>query len=505
MGARSPVFPTASILRIGTLAALAIFLGSCGPAPDALLPSTVQLLPCRVKGIETDARCGSISVAENREAKVVPTTARRLTIHFAILPAVARSRRSDPVFLFAGGPGQSAIAVAGVLGPLFSKINKTRDLVFIDLRGTGQSHPLNCDIPKQFESLAAQLDAGFVSAQLNACGEKLVAAGEDPSQYITSIAVRDVDDVRQALGYVRLNLWGISYGTRAALEYLRQFPEHVRTVTLDGVAPAWMKVPISFSIDGETALQRLLKDCAADAACQATHPHLAENVNALVTKLTSGPISVTALHPLTGRSESIRITQGALADWLRAPLYAPITSSLLPEAIDRAAQGEYSPLVALELAISSSLGEDLSFGAHLAVICAEDMSQISDADIDSVRATVFGTAFFDSYRRMCASWRVGHPPGAFFEPVHSDVPVLILSGGLDPATPPRWAAEVMRTLPHARQIVAPQLGHGVTAQGCATELIEQFIGSTNANAPDGHCLADLPRPYFFRPITLAAP
>jgi pimeloyl-ACP methyl ester carboxylesterase len=462
---------------------------ACGRAAAA------DLSACHLPGIDREVRCGSIEVAENPDAPA----GRRIAIHFAVVPALARNKAPDPVFVFAGGPGQSATRVARQLQAVFAQVNARRDIVYVDQRGTGRSNPLRCDRGPRLPTLAESVDAKQAQARLAECLRKLRSDGHDLSQYASWIALRDVDAVRAALGYERINLWGGSYGTRAALEYLRQFPQHVRSAVLDGAAPADMVLPASFAVDSESALARLLDACAAEPACRARHPRLAADIDRLLAQAGGGQRVVTT-HPLTGRAEPFVLDRPLLASLLRAPLYAPQLAAVLPHALASAGGGDYAALVALALSLAGSIEDGLAEGMHYAVICAEDVPRVDAAAVAAAHATRFGTVFIDVYRETCRDVPVRAVPPAFFSLPRHDVPVLILSGGADPATPPRHGERIAAALPRARHLVAPNLGHGITAQGCAPELITRFFRQGDFEGIDGACLARLPAPTFFRPI-----
>ena len=204
----------------------------------------------------------------------------QIDVHFAVLPALAHNKLPDPVFFFAGGPGQSAIELAGPVAAQMGRLNNRRDLVFVDQRGTGRSAPLRCETDEQpLRPLAEQFDPQLQLARLATCRERLMRLPHgDLRRYTTPIAMADADAVRRALGAPTINLVGASYGTRAALEYMRQFPRAVRRVVLDGVAPADMVLPASFSADNQAALDGLFEWCAADADCNARHPRLRATV-----------------------------------------------------------------------------------------------------------------------------------------------------------------------------------------------------------------------------------
>ncbi len=273
-------------------------------------------------------------------------SSRTIEVRFAVVPAVARNKQPDPIFVFAGGPGQAATKVARQVMPVLAELNARRDLVFIDQRGTGRSNALECDIDEG--SLASALEPEQQLARLGPCLKALPA---DLRQYATWIAVRDFEAIRAQLGAAKVNLWGASYGTRAALEYMRQYPERVRTAVLDGVAPPDMALPVSFALDAEAALKSLADLCARDEQCRTRYPDFDQRVSALLKRAESG-IDIRIPHPLTGVTESFRLDRKMLASLLRAPLYVPQLASVLPYALGEAGRGDFTALVALSAAIS---------------------------------------------------------------------------------------------------------------------------------------------------------
>lgn len=471
---------------------MAIFaLASCTPSPDPGR-GTVKLAECRLKGLERAVLCGSHEVWEDRASR----QGRRISLGIAVIPARRRAAEHDPIVVLAGGPGQGAIALASQVLPLFSRLNDTRDIVLIDQRGTGRSNALACEDEKT-TSIQAMFEDALPERMVLDC---LASLDADPRHYATPAAVADLDETLGALGYGQVNLWGGSYGTRVALEFLRRHPGRVRTATLDGVAPMGMKLPLSFVADGESAFDKLVADCEKQAACAQAYPGLSQEVRSLRSQLARRPAQASITDPVTGEPQGLRVTENVLLSSLFRPLYAPELASLVPLAIARAAGGDFNPLLAQNLEFTADVAENLSVGMHLSVVCSEDVPRITPADLAGTTKAFFGRTLVDDFLRACRHWPRAELPADFYEPVRSRAPVLILSGGIDPATPPRHGDEVAATLTHARHAVAPNLSHGVSGRGCAPRLIERFIRDADGRSLDVACLARIPRPLFVLPI-----
>jgi pimeloyl-ACP methyl ester carboxylesterase len=482
------------MIRLLVLVAAGLLLASCSPDPSASR-ATLALAPCRLPGVDASAQCGSYDVWENRDAK----SGRKISLNIAVVQARVRAREPDPVVIFAGGPGQGAVSLANQVMPLFAKLNDTRDIVLVDQRGTGQSNPLECD-DDETQALQSVFEDALPERVVRNC---LGALDADPAQYATPAAVADLEEVRAALGYERLNLWGGSYGTRVALEYTRRHGAHVRSMVLDGVAPANMKLPLSFVTDGEAALTRLFEACDAQVLCKRTYPALRETIAKLRVELSRRPARAAIQNPRTGERDLINVTENVFLSGLFRPLYVAELASLLPLGVSSAASGDFNPLLAQNLEFADDISENLSLGMHLSVLCSEDIPRITPQDLAAATRSFFGQALVDDFLRACAIWPRAAMPADFYDPVRSTVPTLILSGGIDPATPPRHGDEVAKTLPNSKHFVAPQLGHGVSLHGCAPRLIESFVRKGSADTLDGSCLSRIPRPLFVLPLAQA--
>ncbi len=460
-------------------------------APAVSAAAGLSLHPCRLNGLEHDALCGTL----RRPLDPAHPDGTTIGLQVAVLPAVARQKLPDPVFFFAGGPGQSAIGLAGTIERLVTRLGARRDLVLIDQRGTGHSAPLQCDTPPPAEGLARALDRGAQLAAIDACRVQLQKLPwGDLRFYTTTIAMADADAVRAALGADRVDLVGISYGTRAALEYLRLYPQHVRRVVIDGVAPSDMTLPESFDVDERADIAKLVRDCAAEKACDRAHPGLGETWQRLMASL---PRAVDVDDPLTAKPLHVTMTRGAVEGIVRSALYAPAMGAILPHAIEEAAAGRFGVLMALGSAQGGGSPTDLSEGEHFSVVCAEDAPRVTAA------ASAPDESMQGLYRDACAHWPRGEVPAAFYTIAPARSPVLLLSGGLDPVTPPRHAERVARALgPLARSVVVANSGHGVSALPCMRDAVFRFIDEATdagAQAVDMSCAAKVPRPLAFQP------
>lgn len=479
------------LLRLAASGLVAAF-GFAQAAPPLVLS------PCWLKGWPRAAQCGVLQ----RPLDPAKPQGVMIDVHVAVVPALARNKAPDAVFFFAGGPGQSAIDLAGPLTAAHARLQQRRDLVFVDQRGTGRSAPLKCpddDERAALQPQAARGDSAQRLARLQACRTSLQALPHgDLRLYTTDIAMADVDAVRQALGVARLNAIGASYGTRAVLSYQRQFPQSMRRAVLDGVVPPDMRLPDAAAVDNQAAYDALLRACADDAACARRHPDLATRLPALLASL---PRTVDLPHPVSGRIEHVSLDREAVLGLVRAPLYSPALAAGLPAALAEAADGRWAPLAALAQLLGGGAG-GIATGQHFSVVCAEDLGPgVPPLSAPSAPSLLDGQAAL--YRSVCADWPRGRVDAAFYTMPPAPAPTWLLSGTLDPVTPPRHGARVAAALgTRARHLIVPNVGHGVLAQACLREAVARFITTDDdaaALAQPADCAAALPRPLFFVP------
>ncbi len=482
----------------------AAMLSGCGAgdsAPNsAVTPKvTLDLKACRVKGVDSEVKCATLDVFENREAR----QGRKIALNIVVLPASARVKENDPIFLFAGGPGQAATDLAQQALQLLGGLNDKRDIVLIDQRGTGKSNLLNCKLPDDDApgmSDPVQRNA-LITKFSSECRDEL-AKKADLTQYTTTIAMADYEDVRVALGAEKINMFGVSYGSRSSMEYLRRYPQHVRSVVIDAVVSPSMALAMDFASDAGAAYEKMLADCDADIACKKSFPNLRADVDALLQKLATAPVKAPVTNGVTGLSKEIEISHDSVLGAIFSSLYVPELAAVLPQSLAKAKQGDYTPLFAQNALFFGDGREDsIAYGMRLSVMCAEDVPRYTAADIASQATRApFGRLFVDQMAVSCAVWPKGKMATDFYEPVKSAAPVLILSGALDPVTPPAHAEVVKQSLSNALHLIAPNAGHGVASRGCAPKLIKKFYETASVAGLDGECLKKLLRPMFYEPL-----
>jgi pimeloyl-ACP methyl ester carboxylesterase len=465
--------------------------------------TSMHLEPCRIAGLDglvsTEARCGTLTVPEDPGDPAGATI--RLAI--AVVPAISTKAKPDPLFLVAGGPGQGSIHGFAPLLSAFAGIRRERDIVMVDQRGTGGSNRLDCAMPDD------ALESGELEpAELRDLAQEcLPTLRGRPEFYTTSIAVRDLDAVRAALGYPRVNVYGGSYGTRVAQHYARRYPQQTRTVVLDGVVPPALALVPSIAIESQRALDRVYARCAADPECDQRFPALAAQYAKLDARLTQGPITVTLIDPVKGGNRRLGVTRAHLVTMARMLTYSPGTASILPLVLHEAAtNGNYGPLAAQAEMIGDDLERMIAMGMHNSVVCAEDAPRFADAvDRGALEATAIGSLMVDGMRAICEVWPRGPVDDDFAEPLDSEVPALLLSGEFDPATPASYGAMAAEGFRYGLHVVVPGQGHGQTRLPCVQKLMRRFIDAGSVAGLDIACFGKLEPVPFFLSFSGSAP
>ena len=432
--------------------------------------------PCRLPGMNEDARCASFEVYENRAAQ----RGRKIGLRVAVLPALSERPAPDPLVVLAGGPGQAATDNAEFFAEVFAGVRRERDVVLVDQRGTGGSHRLGCD-PYRKE-LQSYFGDRFPIAGVKLCRSEL-EKNADLRFYTTAVAMDDLDEVRAKLGYERINLFGTSYGTRAAQVYMHRYPRRVRSVILKGV----MSFDLTAVPATERALDLLFEDCAADETCRAAYPEIRQEYARVRARLDRGPVAVELLNPQTGKSEQIKLPLLVLLSALRGLLQNTGSASQTLALIHAAARNDFTPLAKYVLASRRAFTGAVAIGMSLSVLCTEDVAL-------KPGTSVVGP---DDLTAVCREWPRGRLQSSEAAQVRSDVPALLITGWLDPATPPQWAEDVAKHLPHSLNLVIRNGSHSYTGMApCVNGVMTSFVATGTVTGLDTSCVKQIRRPPF---------
>jgi len=480
-----------SIARASVLT-LSVLISGCATSSAAVPPSPrkLELEPCRVPGLEEDLRCGTFHVPENRR------TGQGRTLPLKVIVIPARSQQpGEPIFYLSGGPGQAATESAQYAATSWQRQN--HDVVLVDMRGTGEGHKLDCQLGSDDELQAYLVPIFFEGSRFSACRDEL-SKKADLTQYTTPNSMQDLDEVRQALGYGKIHLEGGSYGTRAGLTYLRMYGQNVRSAYLSGLVPLSNRSPLFHAAAAQRAFELTVAECEAEASCRTAYPSPREDLAAILQSLREKPARVRVKHPVTGAPAELSLSEPAFTDGLRVMLYSAERGRTVPLLLQRARAGDYTPFAEAALMSSRGLREALRFGLLLSITCSEDVARIRPEEVEKETAG----SFIGAYRvrgqmAACAEWPEAQVPEDYFRPFTSQVPVLLVSGNLDPVTPPQWAEEAKKSLPNSLHVVTP--GGHTAGNECVDSLAREMFRTGSVQGLDTSCVKALRNPPFVLP------
>lgn len=496
MNPRSANRALLSLLALACIAALPACTGDRQARADADVGQRLKLKPCSLPspltGKSIEAQCGTFEVPENREKP----DGRKIALNIAwIGPDEPGDTLPDPIVFLAGGPGQSAVDTFPMLAPVLSDANKNRGFLLVDQRGTGKSNLLSCKLD---EDSAEPATAAEAMAQMQAITRRCIddlSAKADLTQYTTTNAVADLEDIRKAIGAPAYNLIGISYGTRVAQQYALRHPTTTRTVTLDSPVPNAIGLGNIFARNLEDALDAQFALCKESPACAKKMGDPRAELQSLLDRLRAQPAQVTYRDASTGEEQTGTLTASTVAGLVRMYAYMPAAGALLPQLIHEANNGRYSGLMALAGMLKGEMKDSMAMGMQFSVVCSEDADSMVARDED--KGTVLGNEITGGMAEACKQWPRGHKPADFNQPLKGDLPVLVLAGEFDPVTPPRYGEEIVKTLPQSRLLVLKGQGHSVLPSGCMPKLFAQFVERADAKGLDAKCLDSLgPAPPF---------
>ena len=444
----------------------------------------LALEDCRIRAARgfpgIKARCGTLQRHEDPANPDSPI----LSLFVAVVPALSLEPQPDPLVPIAGGPGQASSDFYAAYQGAFEKVRRNRDIVLLDQRGTGQSAAMNCEAVEDI--IEGRFSREQTLAVTQECLEQLP---HDPRFFTTSVAVGDLEALRQALGYSAFNLYGISYGSRVAQHFVRRYPASTRTVILDGVVPPQIALGPAIAIEAQNALDAIFERCAESEVCAERFPDIREDFSILQAELVDEPVTINLPDPLTGKPEEMSFGPQELAAALRLLSYHPNSVAVMPMLINEAIRGNYAPLASQFMMIAASVSDAMSIGMHNAVVCTEDAPYFAGEQVsrDALDATYIGPLQLDALETICSVWPTGVLDEDFKTPLASDLPVLLLSGEADPVTPPHYAELAAIDLDNARLLTGRKQGHGQAPRGCMPDLIAEFVESANNHDLDAGC------------------
>ena len=464
-----------------------------------VVPGSILLMPCEVPGTRPGAKekalCGSYAVFENRATN----RGRKITLKIVVFPATGPRKEADPLFYIPGGPGSSATEEAPFIAAQLAKIRASRAIVYLHPLGTAVTYPLPSDLHNPTD-LQSYFGDYFPLDAVRTCRKQLEQKA-DLKLYTTPVAMDDLDEVREALGHKQINIYAGSYGTRAALDYLKRYSKHVRAVIMQGVSPTDQFMPRDFPQHTERALNGILDECVADAACKAAYPNLRSEVRSVLERLLKGPVAVEMKDPKTGTQAKIQFSRELAAEAIRYMLYQPGAASRIPLFIHLAEEGNYSPLaeVALNYRRRHGTGSN-GTGMYLSVTCAEDVPWIKPGEGERNAANTFlGDYRLRHQRAACELWPRANLSKGYREPTRTQVPALIFTGQWDPVTPPFYGDEASKYLPNGLHLVVPYGGHGfggLDGLDCIEKLTTEFVERGTTRGLDTSCMKNIRRRRF---------
>ena len=477
--------------------ALALLLAGCpggGSAADRWAvrePAPLKLEPCQAPGSTEMLECGVYHAPEDRTVTGGRTIPLKVVVARARKPLPGRY----PIFYFDGGPGSAATRNAGFIAT--AQEREHHDYVLIDQRGTGEGHRLACPGPGNDAEMGSWLESVYQAPYPEQCRAKYEKTN-DLRLYTTPIAMQDYDEIRRALGYDKINLYGGSYGARSAMIYMKMFGDSVHAAVIGAHVPFEAKLPLYHPKGAQDALDRVFAECAADTACNAAFPTPRQDFQAAHSRLQSAPVTVKFKHPQTGAEVTARLTSARFAGTIRAMLYSFGTQRQLPLALHKAANGDFSTF-ATAAVFARGANMQLAAGMALSATCTEDVARITPAEIArETQGTFLGARFVEERKEACAIWPQGELPPDLFEPFQRNVPMLLMTGTHDPVTP-EWMTEAYaRHFPNSRAFTLPA-GHSLPDDKCITDATLSLFAAADPNKVDLTCVAGMKLPPFALP------
>jgi pimeloyl-ACP methyl ester carboxylesterase len=330
----------------------------------------------------------------------------------------------------------------------------------------------------------------YPPAEVAACAREL-STRADLRQYTTESAAHDIDAVRAVLGYARVDLMGLSYGTILAQAYMKLYPERVRTAALMGTVPLGEQLPLHHAANAEATLHAIFGDCRFDPNCHAAFPRVADDWQAMNLRLRTSSVTVKA------GMTSVALQSGPFLETTRSVMNTIFAQRALPRAVHLAAGGNFTPFLAL---FPKEQSQVIALGLYLSVTCPEGTRRIGPTEAAQETAgTSFGRYRVDEQIAACRQWPAAHANPDLLTPLSSAIPVLLIAGGRDSTAPPAWARKVAATLPNSRVLEIEPLTHlpvGLSHMICMDQIMDAFYARGSAAGLDTSCIATMKPPPF---------
>ena len=446
-------------------------IAGASPVTQARGPE-FQSRECTPAATAVAARCGVVYVPENHARP----RGRKIGLNVLVLPATDGVHRKVAQYDLEGGPGFAATDFVEFYAGDGAIYRKSRDIVLVDMRGTGASNPLRCASIEERER-RQPVELMYSPEDVAECAQQSQVAS-DPRQYTTPAASRDIEAVRRALGYEQFDLNAISYGTTLALQYIADHPSRVHAAVLMGTVPASRTPPRFHAAAAQAAFERLATDCAADPACQRSFGDLRELLRAAI-----------------ARAPDSAVPPPVFLEKLRNFMYAPASRVRVPLLLSRAARGDFA-----DFTRAGPGSRTFADGLYLSITCSESFDRMDVAGaIAAARATSFGAYRLERQAEACRHW-----PGIKAAPParekRSAVPVLFIAGELDPVSPAEWAQEAAANFSNATLVRVPHGAHvldGLTGlDTCLDAAAIRFLDQGSADGVDVSCFANMLPPPF---------
>ena len=448
---------------------------------------------CKPPGANDSVLCGKIPVIENRETN----KGRMIQLNVIVVPALNRDSLLPPIFDIDGGPGMADTKNVSFYTEPGNPYRRHHDIVLMDVRGTGQSNGLYCASFQDRRTWNEKFEEMYPVEKVKQCFTEL-SKNADLTQYTTTNVVKDFEEVRKWLGYKKIDLFSLSYGTRVAQVYLKLFPSSVEKCILWSPTSINSRMPLYHALFAQQALDKLISDCDRDSLCRANFPNFGKEFYALKDRSTF----IVHVTDSAATIQSYTVSWHAVETKIRELMYSPAGLRSIPFLVHQLYLGNFEPFTKL-YSFSPFTSRLFSEGFYLCVTCTEDVPFIRKEEIDSfTRGSFVGTYRIDQQQQACAAWTQGRVPRDFFQPAHSAVPVLVFSGSSDPVTPTSMAKEIVSHLPNARLVIIPTMSHmfdGLSNIECFDNIAINFLDQPSNRKLNLSCIEQMqPGPYKVR-------